>query len=480
MTIPAMSTQTKEQHEKLKNLKTINPATEEIICQYEIMTEEQISARIKKARNAFDEWKKDIYKRIDFLHDFAAELRKNKENLSRTATKEMGKAIKESRSEIEKCAWVMEYYADNGQIFTKEEVINTDARKSIVAFQPIGVIGSIMPWNFPYWQALRFAAPSLILGNTVVLKPASATMQCGIEIENTFNKAGVPVGVFQTLIGDSSIAKVLIDSNNVNAITFTGSVQVGGKVVQRAASQIKKCVLELGGSDPFIVCDDADIDKASTAAVKGRFINCGQSCIASKRFIIAKKVAEEFIEKFVQKSEKLRIGDPLSDDTDMGPLVNSTGLENIESIVKESVKDGAEVLIGGEKVDRKGYFYKPTIIKDVSPKMRIAQEEVFGPVAPIITVDNETEAIKLANDTQYGLGASIWTQDLDKAENLSMSIQSGIVTANNVVASDPRVPFGGVKKSGFGRELSKYGMLEFANIKSVRFYDKLVDYHHVE
>jgi succinate-semialdehyde dehydrogenase/glutarate-semialdehyde dehydrogenase/succinyl-CoA reductase len=305
-------------------------------------------------------------------------------------------------------------------------------------------------------------------------------MQCGIEIENTFNKAGAPVGVFQTLIGDSSIANVLIDSNNVNAITFTGSVQVGGKVAQRAASQIKKCVLELGGSDPFVVCDDADIDKASTGAVKGRFINCGQSCIASKRFIITKKVAEEFIEKFVQKSEKLRVGDPLSDDTDMGPLVNSTSLKNIESIVKESIKDGAQLLVGGEKVDRKGYFYKPTIIKDVSPKMRIAQEEVFGPVAPIITVDNEDEAIKLANDTQYGLGASIWTQDLDKAEKLSMSIQSGIVTVNNIVASDPRIPFGGVKKSGFGRELSKYGMLEFANIKSVRFYDKLVGYHHVE
>jgi acyl-CoA reductase-like NAD-dependent aldehyde dehydrogenase len=463
-----------------KELKTINPATEEVINQYEIMTKEQVNGRIRHARNAFDEWKKDINKRIDFIHDFANELRKNKENLAKTATNEMGKAIKEARSEVEKCAWVMEYFADNGEIFLKDEVVNTDARKTVIKFQPIGVIGSIMPWNFPYWQALRFAAPSLIVGNTVVLKPASATMQCGIEIENAFNNIGLPDGAFQTLVGDSSIAETLIDSNDINAVTFTGSVQVGGKVAQRAASQIKKCVLELGGSDPFIVCDDADIDKASSGAVKGRFINCGQSCIASKRFIITKKVAEEFIEKFVQKSEKLRVGDPLSDDTDMGPLVNSTGLENIESIVKESIKDGAQLLIGGEKVDRKGYFYKPTIIKDVSPKMRIAQEEVFGPVAPIITVDNEDEAIKLANDTQYGLGASIWTQDLDKAEKLSMSIQSGIVTVNNIVASDPRVPFGGVKKSGFGRELSKYGMLEFANIKSVRFYDKLVGYHHVE
>jgi acyl-CoA reductase-like NAD-dependent aldehyde dehydrogenase len=470
-----------EQKEKSKLLSTINPATEQVIKQYEIMDKEQINEKIKRARNTFEQqWKKDVNKRIDTLHDLAAELRKNKENLAITATKEMGKTIKESRAEVEKCAWVVEYYADNGPIFMKEEIINTDARKSVVAFQPIGVIGSIMPWNFPYWQALRFASPSLILGNTVVLKPASATMQCGIEIENSFNNIGAPEGVFQTLVGDSSIAEALIDSDDINAITFTGSVPVGGKVAQRATSQIKKCVLELGGSDPFIVCDDADIDKASTGAVKGRFINCGQSCIASKRFIVVKKVANEFIEKFTQKAEKLRVGDPLSDETDIGPLVNNNGLQSIESIVKESVKDGVHVLTGGEKVGAKGYFYKPTVIKDVSSKMRITQDEVFGPVAPIITVESESEAIKLANDTNYGLGASIWTQDLDKAEKLSNEIQSGLVTVNNIVASDPRVPFGGVKKSGFGRELSRYGMMEFANIKSVRFYDKLVDYHHVE
>jgi succinate-semialdehyde dehydrogenase/glutarate-semialdehyde dehydrogenase/succinyl-CoA reductase len=477
--IKEKQTPSQYQQEKAK-LHTINPATEEVINQYEIMTKDQINDRIKRARNTFEQWKKDINKRIDSLHDLAAELRKNKENLARIATKEMGKVIKESRAEVEKCAWVVDYYADNGQIFMKEEIINTDARKSVVAFQPIGVIGSIMPWNFPYWQAIRFASPSLILGNTIVLKPASATMQCGIEIEKSFNKIGAPEGVFQTLVGDSSIAEALIDSDDISAITFTGSVSVGGKVAQRSTSQIKKCVLELGGSDPFIVCDDADIDKASTGAVRGRFINCGQSCIASKRFIIVNKIANEFVEKFTQKAEKLRVGDPLSDDTDMGPLVNNKSLENIESIVKETIKDGAHVLTGGERVGTKGYFYEPTVIKDISSKMRIAQEEVFGPVAPIITVENEAEAIKLANDTQYGLGASVWTQDLNKAEELSNQIQSGIVTVNNIVASDPRVPFGGVKKSGFGRELSRYGMMEFANIKSVRFYDKLVDYHHVE
>src|SRR5919202_1830915 len=463
-----------------KKLKTINPATEEVLNEYELFSKEQLNDIVKKSKNAFLEWRTDFDKRADFLYAFAKEFRKDKENLAKIATLEMGKAIKESRSEVEKCAWTIEYYADHGKIFANDEVVNTDARKSIITFQPLGVIGSIMPWNFPYWQGLRFAAPSLMVGNTIVLKPARVTMQCGIEIEKIFEKAGVPQGVFQTIVGDSSAAERLVDSDGVNAVTFTGSVPVGSKVAQRATSQIKKTVLELGGSDPFIVCEDADIDKASTGAVKGRFINCGQSCIASKRFVVVDKVANEFIEKFVQKAEKLRVGDPLSDDTDMGPLVNNKSLENIESIVKETIKDGAHVLTGGERVGTKGYFYEPTVIKDVSSKMRIAQEEVFGPVAPIITVDNEAEAIKLANDTQYGLGASIWTQDLNKAEELSNQIQSGIVTVNNIIASDPRVSFGGVKKSGFGRELSRYGMIEFANIKSVRFYDKLVGYHHVE
>jgi acyl-CoA reductase-like NAD-dependent aldehyde dehydrogenase len=394
----------------------------------------------------------------------------------------MGKAIKEARSEVEKCAWAMEYFADNGKIFSNDEVINADARKTFVAFEPVGVIGSIMPWNFPYWQALRFAAPSLMVGNTTVLKPASATMQCGIEIEKCFNNIGTPDGVFQTLIGDSSIVETLIDSADLSAVTFTGSVAAGAKVAQRASSQIKKCVLELGGSDPFIVFEDADIEKASNGAAKGRFINCGQSCIASKRFIVVKKIVNDFIEKFTQKTEKLKVGDPMSDDTDIGPLVNADGLNKIDSIVKDVVKEGGEVLTGGEliRIKDKGYFYKPTVLKNISPTMRVAQEEVFGPVAPIMVADDDMQAIKLANDSQYGLGASIWTEDLDKAEEYSRMVQSGVVSVNNIVASDPRVPFGGVKKSGFGRELSRYGMLEFVNIKSVRFYDQLVHQHHVE
>ena len=463
-----------------KIIKTVNPATEEIIQEYEVMTKEQIIEKVKKAQNTFQNWKKDSSKRTDLLHDFANELRKDKENLARTATKEMGKAIKESRSEVEKCAWAIEYYADHGQIFSTGEIVNTDARKSIITFQPLGVIGSIMPWNFPYWQGLRFAAPSLMVGNTIILKPASATMQCGIEIEKTFDKAGVSQGVFQTLVGDSRIAEMLIDSNGINAITFTGSVPVGAKVAQRATSKLKKTVLELGGSDPFIVCADADIEKASTGAVKGRFINCGQSCIASKRFIVVKEVADEFTEKFIQKTERLRVGDPLSEETDVGPLVNAKSLENMEGIVNRTAKTGAELLTGGERINGKGYFFKPAIFKNVSPEMEIAQEEVFGPVAPIITANDEKQALEIANDSKFGLGASIWTQDLEKAERLSSTVDSGIVTVNNVVVSDPRVPFGGIKNSGFGRELSRYGMLEFVNIKSVRFYDQLVHNHHVE
>ena len=461
-------------------VKTVNPSTEEIIQEYEVMTKEQINDRVKIAQNTFQDWNKDTSKRTDFLHDFANELRKDKENLAKTATKEMGKAIKESRSEVEKCAWAIEYYADHGQIFSTGEIVNTDARKSIITFQPLGVIGSIMPWNFPYWQGLRFAAPSLMVGNTIILKPASATMQCGIEIEKTFDKAGVPHGVFQTVVGDSRIAETLIDSNGINAITFTGSVPVGAKVAQRATSKLKKTVLELGGSDPFIVCADADIEKASSGGVKGRFINCGQSCIASKRFIVVKEVADEFTEKFVQKTEHLRVGDPLAEETDVGPLVNVKSLENMEGIVNRTMKSGAELLTGGKRFNGKGYFFKPTIFKNVSPEMEIAQEEVFGPVAPIITANDEKQALAIANDSKFGLGASIWTQDLEKAEKLSSMIESGIVTVNNVVVSDPRVPFGGIKNSGFGRELSRYGMLEFVNIKSVRFYDQLVHNHHVE
>lgn len=461
-------------------VKTINPSNENILAEYNIMNKEQVNASVKKSKNTFMDWKRNMHQRIELIHRFAEELRKNKKELALVASNEMGKPIKEAMSEIEKCAVVMEYYGDNGQVFINDEVLNTDARKTLITFQPLGVIASIMPWNFPYWQALRFAAPSMIIGNTVVLKPASATLQCGIEMEKLFTRVGFPDGVFQTLVGDSTVAEHLIDSADVNAVTFTGSTSVGAKVAQKAGANLKKCVLELGGSDPFIVCSDADIERAADGAVKGRFINCGQSCIASKRFFVTSNVADEFIEKFIQKTERLRVGNPISEDTDIGPLVNSKGLETLESQVKDAIENGADILTGGKRVGDKGYYYKPTIIKNISKKMRIYHEETFGPVASIVVVEDEREAIKLANESSFGLGASVWTKDLDKAEQISRDVESGMVSVNNMLVSDPRVPFGGIKQSGFGRELSKYGMLEFVNIKSIRFYDKLSHNHHVE
>jgi len=465
---------------RIKTIKTINPSTEQIIQEYEIITEQKIKEKLKIAKDAFNNWKNDIDKRSKDLSIVAEEFSKNKEELARVCTNEMGKPIKESRSEVEKCSWVLKYYADNGKILVQDQAINSDARKSTITFEPLGVIASIMPWNFPYWQALRFASPSLMVGNVSILKPSSKTIQCGLKIQEIFENVEIEKGIFQTIIADSSMAEKLIDSEDIRAVTFTGSVPAGSKVAQKAVSHIKKCVLELGGSDPFIVLEDADIEKTTTGAVKGRFINCGQSCIASKRFLVVKDVANEFIEKFVHKTEKLKVGDPLSEETDMGPLSSSDSLENINDIVQDAVDKGAELLTGGEKTNSKGYFYKPTILQNISHRMRIDQEETFGPVAPITVVDDERQAIQYANDSKFGLGASIWTTDLEKADSLPRLVESGIITVNNIVASDPRVPFGGVKKSGFGRELSRYGMLEFTNIKSVRLYEELVSEHHVE
>ena len=460
-------------------VKTINPATEEVLAEYDIMSKEKVNDTVKKSKEIFVDWKKDFHNRIEFVHRLSHELRKNKNELARVATKEMGKPLKESISEIEKCALVMEFYGDNGQVFMNDEVLNTDARKSFITFEPLGVIGSIMPWNFPFWQALRFAAPSIVAGNTIVLKPASATLQCGIEIEKTIKDAGLQDGVFQTVVGNYIVAENLLETD-IDSVTFTGSKSVGAKVAQKAGGRLKKCVLELGGSDPFIVCEDADLEKASDGAVKGRFINCGQSCVASKRFFVAKKIANDFIEKFVQKTEKLRVGDPMSEETDMGPLVNKNGLKTIEEQVSDAVEKGAEILTGGKRIGDKGFFYKPTIIKNITKKMRIYHEETFGPVASITVVENETDSLALANDSPFGLGCSVWTKDLEKAERFSREIDSGMVSVNNVLVSDPRIPFGGIKQSGIGRELSRYGMLEFVNIKSVRFYDQLIHQHFVE
>jgi len=463
----------------MSQITTVNPATEESISNYSAMDKNKVSQIVDNSKTVFPVWKKDYEKRRGVVYNLAEYLRKNKMELAKIATKEMGKVLKESLSEVEKCAWVLEFYADNGSNFIAEEVLNTDARKSFITFEPLGVIGSIMPWNFPYWQALRFVAPCLMAGNTIVMKPSRVTTQCGIELEKACKEAGFPDGVFQTVVGSVDTANHLIDSD-VNAVTFTGSTKAGASVGKRASSLLKKCVLELGGSDPFIVLEDADIEKAANGAVKGRFINCGQSCIASKRFFVSKKIADKFIESFVKQASRLKVGDPMTLENDIGPLVNKEALDNISSIVENAKNKGAEILLGGSKIDGKGHYYSPTILTNIKPDMRVATEETFGPVAPITVVEDENEAINLANDIEFGLGASIWTEDLKKAEKLSRQIESGIVSVNNVVISDPRIPFGGIKHSGFGRELSRYGMLEFVNIKSVRFYDQLIHQHHVE
>ena len=443
------------------------------------MDKSQVFELVRKAKRAYPEWKKDYEKRRSYIYNLVEYLKKNKTTLGKVATSEMGKPLKESIGEIEKCAWALEFYADNGDSFLADEVLNTDARKSFLTFEPLGVIGSIMPWNFPYWQALRFAAPCLMAGNVIVMKPSRITMQSGIEIEKAFTESGMPDGIFQTVVGSVESANHLIDSD-VNAVTFTGSTNAGAKVGERSARHLKKCVLELGGSDPFIVLDDAIIEKAAEGAVKGRFINCGQSCVASKRFFVGKNIAKDFIELFIKKTSQLKMGDPMSADTDIGPLSSKDGLETISGIVEDAKEKGAEILLGGSKAEGKGFFYKPTILTNVKSNMRIANEETFGPVAPITIVENESEAVKLANESEFGLGASIWTKDLAKADKMSRRIESGIVSVNNVVISDPRIPFGGIKHSGFGRELSRYGMLEFVNMKSVRFYDNLTHNHYVE
>jgi len=463
----------------LTQITTINPATEEQIASYDPMSKERVNRLVEKAKRAFPEWKKDLEKRRGYIYNLVQYFNKNKKKLAEIATAEMGKPINESIGEVEKCAWGLEFYADHTNSFLSEEIVNTDARKSFITFEPLGVIGSIMPWNFPYWQGLRFAAPCLMAGNTIIMKPSRITTQCGIEIEKAFLDSGFSEGIFQTLVGSVESANYLIDSD-VNALTFTGSTYAGSKVAERSSANLKKCILELGGSDPFIVLEDATIDKAAEGAVKGRFINCGQSCIASKRFFVVKNVADDFIEKFVKKASELKVGDPTKTETDIGPLSSKESLETISGIVEDAKEKGADILLGGSEIDGKGYFYQPTIMKNITPEMRISKEETFGPVAPITIVDNEREAIRLANDIEFGLGASIWTENLTKAEQLSRKIESGIVSVNNVVISDPRIPFGGIKHSGFGRELSRYGMLEFVNIKSVRFYENLISHHYVE
>jgi acyl-CoA reductase-like NAD-dependent aldehyde dehydrogenase len=451
---------------------TINPATGRKLREYEAATREDVEKAVSEARAAFKRWSTlKISDRAEILLEVVKLLRSKDLELGKIVTEEMGKVIKQSVAEVRKSALAFEYYAEHAEEFLKPEKTQTDANISYVAFEPLGVVASIMPWNFPLWQLVRFAVPALAGGNTTVFKPSSVTPETGLKLASVLADAGLPAGCFTTLVGDYRLGGMLIEAPT-DAVSFTGSVEAGRKVAEMAAQHLKKYVLELGGSDPFIVLEDADPEIASSAAITGRFINNGQSCIAAKRFFVHKKVAKEFIEKFVQKAERLRVGDPMSDETELGPVVREEALRELDRQVKESAAQGGRILTGGRRLEREGFFYAPTVLTDVKPSMPVMREETFGPVASVMTVNDDSEAVDRANESEFGLGASIWTSNAQRGEQLARQISAGIVTVNNVVVSDPRVPFGGIKKSGIGRELSKYGLLEFMNIKTVRIYDK--------
>lgn len=462
-------------------IETINPASGKVLRKFRAATRTDVEKSVERARKAFEKWRQFApSKRAIYLERAAKTLRSQKDKIGRIITLEMGKPLKESVPEVVKCAWALEYYAENGERFLNPEASKTDATDSYVAFEPLGVIASIMPWNFPLWQCIRFAAPALMAGNTAVFKPSSVTPQSGLALQGVFESTGLTPGTFNVVLGSSEVASYLIEANTA-AISFTGSVSAGRDVAGKASGQLKKFVLELGGSDPFIVLEDADVDGASSGAVAGRFINCGQSCICSKRFFVTKKLADDFLERFISKTKSLKIGDPLNPETDLGPVVREAALKSLDQQVKDSVRNGAKIELGGERIRRKGSYYAPTILTSVDPEMRVMKEEVFGPVAPVMVVKDEDEAVKYANRSEFGLGASVWGQDVRGAEKVARKITSGLVTVNNIVSSDPRMPFGGVKKSGIGRELSRYGMLEFTNIRSVRLYEKSPLAHaHVE
>ncbi len=448
--------------------KSINPATEEVIGTYEEFTDAQVSAALEKTSYAFNRWRKETYVDRGRLITLAASyLRKNKSRLAGMITAEMGKPILEAEAEIEKCALTCDYFAENTKRFLSPTNIKSNAAQSYVSFEPLGTVLAIMPWNFPFWQVFRFAAPTLMAGNVALLKHASNVSQCAMAIEEAFREAGLPAGVFQTLLIPGESVSKLIEDPAVHAITLTGSDVTGARVAEASGKNLKKAVLELGGSDPFIVLGDADLQAAAETAAKARNQNTGQSCIAAKRFIVMEQIAGEFERRFVEAVAKLRIGDPMRRDTQIGPMARADLRETLDGQVQRSIQAGAKLLHGGRRPERRGFYYEPTVLTDVMPDMPAFSEETFGPVAAITIARDSSEAIRLANRSQYGLGASLWTADTARAKVLAREIQAGSVFINGMVASDPRLPFGGVKRSGYGRELSEFGIREFTNVQTI-------------
>ena len=448
-------------------LKSVNPYTEEVNWTYDSFSFEECEAYIKKSRAAFSMWSSlSVDERTKYLARVAEVLRKNSDIYAEIITKEMGKPIKQSRAEVQKCAFICDYYIKNAAEFLKDEFVDTGADKSYVTFEPLGIILGIMPWNFPFWQVFKFAIPTICAGNVCVLKHASNVPRSALEVEKVFLDAGFPEHIFKTLLIDSKIAMEIIKKDMVDGVSLTGSVNAGSEIGELAGKAIKPFVLELGGSDPFIVLEDADIEKAAQAAAKSRFLNTGQGCIAAKRFIVLENVIADFTKAFELEVNKLKVGNPMDEETDIGPVAKQEFVENLEKIMQDAKNKGAEPLACGKECEN-GFFFRPTIIPAASLDMEACSVEVFGPIAPLITVKDENEAVKIANSTEFGLGAEVWSGNLERAERLAKRIRSGFVAINGMVRSDPRLPFGGVKKSGIGRELSHYGLKEFVNIKTV-------------
>ncbi|WP_013324489.1 NAD-dependent succinate-semialdehyde dehydrogenase [Gloeothece verrucosa] len=447
---------------------TVNPATGETVKTFEPLTPEEIEAKLAKAQDRFLEYRHTSFaQRSQWMNKAAEILERDQVELGKIMTLEMGKTIKSAIAEAKKCASVCRYYADNAEEFLKDVPASTDASSSFVRFQPLGIILAVMPWNFPFWQVFRFVAPTLMAGNVGILKHASNVPQCALKIEEILTEAGFPDGAFQTLLIGASQVESIINDDRVKAATLTGSEFAGASLAAAAGKQIKKTVLELGGSDPFIVLDSADIEAAASSATAARMLNSGQSCIAAKRFIVAESVADHFEKLLVEKFSALKVGDPMDEATDIGPLATPDILDDIDQQVQKSVAMGARVLIGGKALEGAGNFYLPTILTDIPPNSPADKEEFFGPVASLFRVKTLDEAIELANSTTFGLGASGWTTDPHEQERIINEVEAGAVFINGMVKSDPRLPFGGTKISGYGRELGIYGIQEFVNIKTV-------------
>jgi len=449
--------------------KTVNPATGKTEKIFKDHSSRDVDERLDKAAACFSQWRRMAFAvRSRHVDAVANVLESRKQEYAALITTEMGKPIKQSISEIEKCVWVCRYYADSAARMLQDERVSTDAAESFITYEPLGIILGVMPWNFPFWQVFRFVAPTIMAGNVVVIKHASNVPQCGLAIEEAFREAGTPEGLFQTLLVSASRLDRLISNERIAAVTLTGSEKAGIAVASLAGKVIKKTVLELGGSDPFIVLREANLKQAATMAVQARIINTGQSCIAAKRFIVEKAVSPTFLKLFKEELKNVTVGDPKNPENMIGPLAKEEILKRLGEQVRLSVKKGAKAEVGGGRMSRKGLFYKPTLLTHVTPDMPVFSEEVFGPVAAFVVAEDEADAIRLANLSKFGLGAAVWTENREQALRVARLLDTGTVIINGVVRSDPRLPFGGVKRSGYGRELGVIGIREFVNVKAVQ------------